>query len=95
MKKLSKRGKYTLLIMGVVAWLLLVALCGALTPNYDNYEVRTCRVIKSTLIEDGNGHLYSTYDSVGRPGERVLVSFDTKGTLDLTDDEIIRWVSAN
>lgn len=55
--------------------------------------LRLCTVTEvrdgASQMIDRSGNLWETLD-VLEEGSRALVLFDTKGTVDITDDEIIR-----
>ena len=62
-------------------------------------ESPTTRMIKAevisvenndTLLEDTTGNVWSIKDNSYSRGDRVIITFDTKGSNSVLDDEIIR-----
>ena len=43
-----------------------------------------------TLLEDTTGNVWSIKDNSHSKGENVIITFDTKGTNSILDDEIIK-----
>lgn len=57
-------------------------------------RMMTAKVIsvenEDTLLEDATGNVWSIKDNDYSKGDRVIVTFDTKGTNSILDDEIIK-----
>lgn len=84
------RGKRFVGELILTSGVLLSALFPACMQTVHNTDFRVCTgfVVNELLIETDDGHLWY-YDNTLVRGSSIEVIFDTKGTKDVLDDEII------
>ena len=99
---MTRRERVSMIIMSVG---ILIFFCGLMCFGISlaTTESSTTRVIKAevisvenndTLLEDTTGNVWSIKDNSYSRGDRVIITFDTKGSNSVLDDEIIR-INAN
>jgi len=73
---------------GIFIIMIAAMLCGKSNLYWQDasvYEVKGDEVI----VEVSNGNLYGFYESEWNLGDKCILLMDSKGTEDVTDDEII------
>ena len=99
---MTRRERVSMIIMSVG---ILIFFCGLMCFGISlaTTESSTTRVIKAevisvenndTLLEDTTGNVWSIKDNSYSKGDRVIITFDTKGSNSVLDDEIIK-INAN
>lgn len=81
-----------------IPFVLIVIIIGLLIVSSQNKKnetrIITAKVISvendDTLLEDTTGNVWSIKDDGYLKGDRVIITFDTKGTNSVLDDEIIK-----
>lgn len=95
---MTRRERVSMIIMSVG---ILIFFCGLMYFGISlaTKESPTTRVIAAevisvknddTLLEDTTGNVWSIKDNSYSRGDRVIVTFDTKGSNSVLDDEIIK-----
>ena len=95
---MTRRERVSMIIMSVG---ILIFFCGLMcfgislaTKESPTTRVITAEVVSvennDTLLEDTTGNVWSIKDNSYSRGDRVIVTFDTKGSNSILDDEIIR-----
>ena len=95
---MTKKERLAIVIISVC---ILIFFCGfaywGITLKVKESPVTrmmTAKVIsvknEDTLLEDTTGNVWSIKDNDCLKGDRVIVTFDTKGTNSVFDDEIIK-----
>ena len=95
---MTRKERVSIIIISVC---ILIFFCGLMrwgirlnTNESPNTRMMTAKVISvendDTLLEDTTGNVWSIKDSGYSMGDRVIVTFDTKGTNSILDDEIIK-----
>ena len=95
---MTRRERVSMIIMSVG---ILIFFCGLMcfgislaTKESPTTRMITAEVISvennDTLLEDTTGNVWSIKDNSYSRGDRVIVTFDTKGSNSVLDDEIIR-----
>ena len=95
---MTRRERVSMIIMSVG---ILIFFCGLMcfgislaTKSSSTTRMITAEVISvennDTLLEDTTGNVWSIKDNSYSRGDRVIVTFDTKGSNSVLDDEIIR-----
>ena len=95
---MTKRERVSMIIMSVG---ILIFFCGLMcfgislaTKESPITRMITAEVIsvenEDTLLEDTTGNVWSIKDNSYSRGNRVIVTFDTKGSNSILDDEIIK-----
>ena len=99
---MTRRERASMIIMSVG---ILIFFCGLMwfgislaTKGSSATRIITAEVISvennDTLLEDTTGNVWSIKDNSYSRGDRVIVTFDTKGSNSILDDEIIK-INAN
>lgn len=82
----------------IIAAIILTATTALTTAQPDTevprLDVMTGNYYDYMVVETADGNVWMV-DEVFNDGELVQVSFDTKGTADVTDDEILKIRSIN
>ena len=95
---MTRRERVSMIIMSVG---ILIFFCGLMcfgislaTKESSTTRMITAEVIsvenEDTLLEDTTGNVWSIKDNSYSRGDRVIVTFDTKGSNSILDDEIIK-----
>ena len=95
---MTRRERVSMIIMSVG---ILIFFCGLMCFGISlaTTESSTTRMIKAevvsvenndTLLEDITGNVWSIKDNNYSRGDRVIITFDTKGSNSVLDDEIIK-----
>ena len=95
---MTRKERVSMIIMSVG---ILIFFCGLMcfgislaTKESSTTRMITAEVISiennDTLLEDTTGNVWSIKDNSYSKGDRVIVTFDTKGTNSVLDDEIIK-----
>lgn len=95
---MTRRERVSMIIMSVG---ILIFFCGLMcfgislaTKESPTTRMITAEVISvennDTLLEDTTGNVWSIKDNSYSRGDRVIVTFDTKGSNSILDDEIIK-----
>ena len=99
---MTRRERVSMIIMSVG---ILIFFCGLMcfgislaTKESPTTRMITAEVISvennDTLLEDTTGNVWSIKDNSYSRGDRVIITFDTKGSNSVLDDEIIK-INAN
>ena len=95
---MTRKERASMIIMSVG---ILIFFCGLMwfgislaTKGSPTTRMITAKVISiennDTLLEDTTGNVWSIKDNSYSRGDRVIVTFDTKGSNSVLDDEIIK-----
>ena len=95
---MTRRERVSMIIMSVG---ILIFFCGLMcfgislaTKGFLTTRMITAEFISvennDTLLEDTTGNVWSIKDNSYSRGDRVIITFDTKGSNSVLDDEIIR-----
>ena len=95
---MTRRERVSMIIMSVG---ILIFFCGLMyfgislaTKDSPTTRMITAEVISvennDTLLEDTAGNVWNIKDNSYSRGDRVIVTFDTKGSNSILDDEIIK-----
>ena len=95
---MTKKERIAIIIISVC---ILTFFCGLMywgislkTKESLITRMMTAKVISvendDTLLEDTTGNVWSIKDNSHSKGENVIITFDTKGTNSILDDEIIK-----
>lgn len=95
---MTRRERVSMIIMSVG---ILIFFCGLMcfgislaTKDSPTTRIITAEVVSvendDTLLEDTTGNVWSIKDNSYSKGDRVIITFDTKGSNSVLDDEIIR-----
>ena len=95
---MTRRERVSMIIMSVG---ILIFFCGLMcfgislaTKESSTTRMITAEVVSvennDTLLEDTTGNVWSIKDNSYSRGDRVIVTFDTKGSNSVLDDEIIK-----
>ena len=95
---MTRKERVSMIIMSVG---ILIFFCGLMcfgislaTKESSTTRMITAEVISiennDTLLEDTTGNVWSIKDNSYSKGDRVIVTFDTKGSNSVLDDEIIK-----
>lgn len=95
---MTKKERIAIIIISVC---ILTFFCGLMywginlkTKELPITRVMTAKIISvendNTLLEDTTGNVWNIKDNGYSRGGRVIVTFDTKGTNSILDDEIIK-----
>ena len=95
---MTRRERVSMIIMSVG---ILIFFCGLMcfgislaTKGSSTTRMITAEVVSvennDTLLEDTTGNVWSIKDNSYSRGDRVIITFDTKGSNSVLDDEIIK-----
>ena len=95
---MTRKERVSIIIISVC---ILIFFCGLMywgislkTKESPTTRMMTAKVISvendNTLLEDTTGNVWSIKDNGYSMGDRVIVTFDTKGTNSILDDKIIK-----
>lgn len=95
---MTKKERIAIIIISIF---ILMFFCGLMywgislkTKESPTTRMMTAKVISvendDTLLEDTTGNVWSIKDNGYLKGENVIITFDTKGTNSILDDEIIK-----
>ena len=95
---MTKKERVLIIIISVC---ILIFFCGLMrwgislkTKESPTTRMITAKVVSvendDTLLEDITGNVWSIKDNGYSIGDRVIVTFDTKGTNSILDDKIIK-----
>ena len=95
---MTKKERISIIIISVC---ILMFFCGLMywVTSLKTKEPLTTRMMLAkvisvenddTLLEDTTGNVWSIKDNDYSKGENVIITFDTKGTNSILDDEIIK-----
>ena len=95
---MTRKERVSIIIISVC---ILMFFCGLMywgislkTKESLTTRMMTAKVISiekdNTLLEDTTGNVWSIKDNDYSKGENVIITFDTKGTNSILDDEIIK-----
>lgn len=95
---MTRRERVSMIIMSVG---ILIFFCGLMcfgislaTKESSTTRMITAEVVSAenedTLLEDKTGNVWSIKDNSYSKGDRVIITFDTKGSNSVLDDEIIK-----
>ena len=95
---MTRKERVSIIIISVC---ILMFFCGLMywgitlkTKESLTTRMMTAKVISvendDTLLEDTTGNVWSIKDNGYSKGENVIITFDTKGTNSILDDEIIK-----
>ena len=95
---MTRRERVSMIIMSVG---ILIFFCGLMcfgislaTKESSTTRVITAKVISvennDTLLEDTTGNVWSIKDNSYSRGDKVIITFNTKGSNSVLDDEIIK-----
>ena len=95
---MTRKERVSIIIISVC---ILMFFCGLMywgislkTKESLTTRMMTAKVIRvendDTLLEDTTGNVWSIKDNDYSKGENVIITFDTKGTNSILDDEIIK-----
>ena len=95
---MTRRERVSMIIMSVG---ILIFFCGLMcfsinlaTKGSSTTRIITAEVVSvennDTLLEDTTGNVWSIKGNSYSRGDRVIITFDTKGSNSVLDDEIIR-----
>ena len=95
---MTRKERVSIIIISVC---ILIFFCGLMylgislkTKESPTTRMMTAKVISiendDTLLEDTTGNVWSIKDNSYSIGDKVVITFDTKGTNSILDDEIIK-----
>ena len=95
---MTRKERVSIIIISVC---ILMFFCGLMywgislkTKESLTTRMMTAKVISvekdNTLLEDTTGNVWNIKDNDYSKGENVIITFDTKGTNSILDDEIIK-----
>lgn len=95
---MTRKERALMIIMSIG---ILIFFCGLMyfgislaTKESPTTRMITAEVVSvendDTLLEDKTGNVWSIKDNSYSRGERVIITFDTKGSNSVLDDEIIK-----
>lgn len=95
---MTRKERASMIIMSVG---ILIFFCGLMcfgislaTKESSTTRMITAEVVSAenedTLLEDKTGNVWSIKDNSYSKGDRVIITFDTKGSNSVLDDEIIK-----
>lgn len=95
---MTRRERVSMIIMSIG---ILIFFCGLMcfgislaTKESPTTRVITAEVVSiennDTLLEDTTGNVWSIKNNSYSKGDRVIITFDTKGSNSILDDEIIK-----
>lgn len=87
------KRKYVLAAVLVLAVILVIGIVGKLETHYKRTGFVTEATAGMILVEDTTGNLWELESAEFAVGDNVVLSMDTAGTSDITDD-IIRGIKA-
>lgn len=90
--KISKSEILSSLVFGVAILITMLTPACMQLATYTSYRAITGRIFNELLIETDDGELWY-YESEYPRDTSVIVTFKDKGTVDVTDDEIISVVT--
>ena len=95
---MTKKERISIIIISVCILMLFYGLMYWVTSLKTKEPLTTRMMIAKvisvenddTLLEDTTGNVWSIKDNDYSKGENVIITFDTKGTNSILDDEIIK-----